>query len=74
MGALESDLKKRIGRRIEELAATPRHRQSIKLKGEENLYRNRVGAYRIIYRIEDESNVLVLNVGHRREIYDRYQD
>ena len=38
MAALENDWKKRIGRRIQELAVTPRQsKQSIKLKGEDNL-------------------------------------
>jgi len=69
---LEKPLRKRIGQRIEQLATTPRHRQSRKLKGEDNIYRNRVGDYRIIYKIQDdELTVLVLDVGHRREIYDR---
>jgi mRNA interferase RelE/StbE len=71
MGALENAWQKRIGKRINELGLTPRHRQSKKLKGEDNLYRNRVGDYRIIYAIEDDEFVLVLDVGHRREIYDR---
>jgi mRNA-degrading endonuclease RelE of RelBE toxin-antitoxin system len=70
MQNLENVWKKRIGKRIEELAVTPRHRQSKKLKGEDNLYSNRVGDYRIIYKIQDESPVLILDVGHRREIYD----
>ena len=57
----------RIGRRIEELAVAPRPRNTIKLEGEEDLYRNRVGQYRIIYGIRDEELiVLVLEVGHRR--------
>ncbi|MCU1642734.1 MAG: plasmid stabilization protein [Nocardia sp.] len=35
-------------------------------------YRLRVGDYRLIYRIEDgRLVVLVVQVGHRREIYDR---
>jgi mRNA interferase RelE/StbE len=71
MQNLENALKKRIAKRIEELAVTPHHRQSKKLKGEDNLYRNRVGSYRIIYAIQGESPVLILDVGHRREIYDR---
>jgi mRNA interferase RelE/StbE len=72
LGTLEDALKMRIGTRIDELADTPRHRQSKKLKGEDNLYRNRVGVYRIVYTIQDDKLiVLVLAIGHRREIYDR---
>jgi mRNA interferase RelE/StbE len=72
LGTFENALRTRIQKRIEELADTPRHRQSKKLKGEDNLYRNRVGVYRIVYTIQDDKLiVLVLAIGHRREIYDR---
>jgi mRNA interferase RelE/StbE len=72
LGTLENTLRTRIQKRIEELADTPRHRPSKKLKGEDNLYRNRVGVYRIVYTIQDDKLiVLVLAIGHRREIYDR---
>jgi len=34
-------------------------------------YRIRVGDYRVIYNIEDKIlRVLVIDIGHRREIYD----
>lgn len=32
-------------------------------------YRFRVGDYRIIFDLDDESNILVLLVGNRRDIY-----
>jgi mRNA interferase RelE/StbE len=36
------------------------------------LWRDRVGKYRLVCRIEDDRLiVLVLKVGHRREIYER---
>jgi mRNA interferase RelE/StbE len=60
----------RIRERIRELAANPRPQGSIKLKGEDDLYRIRVGDYRVIYTIrDDELIVLVLRVGYRREVY-----
>jgi mRNA interferase RelE/StbE len=41
-----------------------------KLVAEENLYRVRVGEYRVVYRIRDqELIVLIVKVGHRREVY-----
>jgi mRNA interferase RelE/StbE len=41
-----------------------------KLAGYEDRYRLRVGDYRVIYEIVDEQLViLVVGVGHRREIY-----
>jgi mRNA interferase RelE/StbE len=43
---------------------------SKKLKGTEDLYRIRVGDYRVIYTIESKRLVvLVVNVGNRRDIY-----
>jgi mRNA interferase RelE/StbE len=60
----------RIRRRIRELAAEPRPRGSIKLEGGDDHYRIRVGDYRVIYAIQDdELIVLVLRVGHRRDVY-----
>ena len=40
------------------------------LEAQERLYRLRAGDYRIIYQIDDDRlTVLVVRVGHRREIY-----
>ncbi len=68
--ALERSLQVRLGRRIDSLAENP-HPQGIKkLAGEEDLYRLRVGDYRIIYQIREKSLViLVVRVGHRSAIY-----
>ncbi len=41
-----------------------------KPSGGEDLYRVRVGDYRIIYQIQDRALVvLVVKIGHRREVY-----
>lgn len=41
-----------------------------KLAGHEDRYRLRVGDYRVIYEIRDgQLVILVVGVGHRREIY-----
>ncbi|MFM9904410.1 MAG: type II toxin-antitoxin system RelE family toxin [Pyrinomonadaceae bacterium] len=43
-----------------------------KLKGNDNLYRIRLGDYRILYEIRHEHLiVLVIKIGHRREVYRR---
>ena len=40
------------------------------IQGSADLYRIRVGDYRIIYQIQDQILiVLVIKIGHRREIY-----
>lgn len=42
----------------------------LKLNGADQLYRIRVGDYRRIYAVEDQRLiVLVVKVGHRREVY-----
>ncbi len=62
---------KRIKSAILELSNNPRPNGCTKLKGDKHdYYRIRVGNYRVIYLIEDEILlVLVVRVGHRREIY-----
>ena len=41
-----------------------------KLAGYEDRYRLRVGDYRVIYEVQDtQLIILVVGVGHRREIY-----
>lgn len=48
----------------------PRPSGCRKLAGTDDRYRIRVGNYRIIYRIDDgRVAVLVLVIGHRREVY-----
>ena len=52
------------------LANDPRASGCDKLAGLEDLYRIRVGDYRIVYQIRDEVLlVLVVKIGHRREVY-----
>ncbi len=52
------------------LGNNPRPEGYIKLKGSDNLFRVRVGPYRIIYTIQDDKLiVLVLEIGDRKEIY-----
>jgi mRNA interferase RelE/StbE len=60
----------RVAARIDSLAQNPRPRGVEKLSGEEDLYRVRVGNYRIIYQIQDARLlVLVVKIGHRRDVY-----
>jgi mRNA-degrading endonuclease RelE of RelBE toxin-antitoxin system len=41
----------------------------VKLAGEPDLYRIRVGDYRIVYQVNDAAvKVLVLSIGHRRDL------
>lgn len=68
---LERDTQRRILARIGLLSADPRPPGAIKLAGHDE-YRIRVGDYRIIYTIHDDRLiVLIVDVGHRRDVYRR---
>ncbi len=59
----------RIADKLDALAKNPRPPGAEALKGS-SLLRIRVGDYRVIYQIEDDRLVvLVVLVGHRREVY-----
>ena len=62
---------KRILSRTKALAVDPRPAGCQKLSGNKDQYRIRQGNYRIIYSIEDDRLIIVVvKVGHRREIYE----
>jgi mRNA interferase RelE/StbE len=66
----DKSLLRRLTQSMKILGENPRPNGSVKLAGPEPLYRIRVGDYRIIYEIrESELLILVVAIGHRREIY-----
>ena len=66
----DASLQRRIAKALRVLENDPRPPGSVKLHGEGELYRVRVGDYRIVYQIQDAVLVvLVVQIGHRREIY-----
>jgi len=67
---LPPEIQRRLDPAILALADNPRPPGCLKLSGPDSLWRIRVGDYRIVYQIQDEVLlVLVVNIGHRREIY-----
>lgn len=67
---LPAVIQKRIIRLLEKLETNPRPSGANKLADKENLYRLPAGDYRIIYQIQDKVLlILVVKVGHRREVY-----
>ena len=67
---LPRPMQRRITEAIEGLESNPRPHGVKKLEGAEDLWRIRVGDYRIVYTIKDNRLVvLVVKIGHRREIY-----
>ena len=66
----DPQVRRRIQAVLELLAVEPRPPAATRLVGGAGEWRVRTGDYRIIYEIEDQDLlVLVLSVGHRREIY-----
>ncbi|MGE3954247.1 MAG: type II toxin-antitoxin system RelE/ParE family toxin [Parachlamydiales bacterium] len=60
-----------IEKKIDSLAHQPRPNGSKKLSGGDGIYRIRCGDYRILYQVQDHRLlVLVVKLGHRREVYD----
>lgn len=61
--------RRRIVARIQGLSTNPRPPGSEKLSGEDK-FRVRQGVYRIVYSVnDDEPSVLIVKVGHRKEVY-----
>jgi mRNA interferase RelE/StbE len=68
--ALSVEVRQDITLTIQSLANEPRPIGVKKLSGEKDIYRVRVGNYRVLYRIVDKVLVVVVvSVGHRREVY-----
>ena len=63
---------KRIESAIDNLAEIPRPLGCKKLKGtNENIWRIRVGDYRVIYSIEDKIQIIdIRRVRHRKDVYE----
>ena len=69
---LDRVAQRRVQAAIELLASEPRPNGVKKLVGGDGEWRVRTGDYRIVYEIHDNVLlVLVVAVGHRRDIYDR---
>jgi len=60
----------RVINSLDLLAENPFPRQALKLEGGEQLYRLRVGDYRVVYAVNQPAKqVLIHYVRHRREVY-----
>ncbi len=60
----------RLRNAIDMLAENARPPGGVKLAGEPDLYRIRVGDYRIVYQVRNQAlTVLVVSIGHRRDVY-----
>jgi len=67
---LPKDLLRRISQAIDDLSSDPRPEGCQKLEGYDNLYRIRVGDWRISYAVEDDRLIiLVIEVAPRGGAY-----
>jgi len=68
---LSPEVRRRVGARIDRLADDPRPAGARELSGCADDWRARVGAYRVC-RIDDDARaVVVVEVGHRGDVYRR---
>jgi mRNA interferase RelE/StbE len=69
---LDSQIARRIKSTTETLRTEPRPPGVKALTGQRGWLRIRLGDYRIVYEVRDsELVVLVIQIGHRSQIYDR---
>ncbi len=67
---LPKNRQRQIAAKVDALANDPTPHGSRKLSGKENIHRLRIGDYRVIYKIRKKVLViLVLIIGHRKEVY-----
>jgi mRNA interferase RelE/StbE len=72
LGKLDPPGRRRVQAAIDLLAEDPRPPGARQLVGGAGEWRVRTGDFRIIYDIRDrELVVLVIKVGHRRDVYER---
>jgi mRNA interferase RelE/StbE len=68
--ALDHTVAVRILKRIEALTGNPRPSGCRKLEGANNLWRIRVGDWRVVYSVDDARSLVDVSlVRHRREAY-----
>ena len=62
----------RIKKKVEELGSNLPSQVQTKMKGNNPFHRVRTGDYRIIYEIHnDRVVILIVKVGHRKDVYKR---
>ncbi len=67
-----SHVRRRVLDKIAELGENPFPRGIVKLHGEENIYRLRVGDYRVLYEFYPQQLViLIAKIDHRSTVYSR---
>jgi mRNA interferase RelE/StbE len=69
--ALDDRLFARIDRKILALSDNPRPSGCKKLRGYKDLWRMRVGDWRVVYIVNDDAKIAVVTrIAHRRDVYE----
>lgn len=72
LARLPKNVQTRIRTAIAALSEDPRPAASTQMVGYENVWRLRIGDYRVVYMIKDDVLIVtVLKVGHRKDVYER---
>ena len=72
LSKLEKVSKERVFKRIKELCEDPFPSDVKKLKGEKDVYRIRIGDFRVLYRIiPEDDTILIFRVDKRSRVYGR---
>jgi len=64
----EGTMARRVIKKVDELSENPFSKDIKRLKGSKD-FRLRVGDYRVIFSI-DQDSIQILKVGHRKNVYD----
>jgi len=72
LGNLSKSISNSVLSKINALAANPRPNGCAKLKGAGNMWRIRVGDYRVVYVIDDTREIVDIRIiAHRGDVYRR---
>jgi len=67
---LPKNIAKQIINELRKLQDTPIPKYAVKIRGEKDVYRIRIGDYRILYKILwTEKTIIVFRITHRRKAY-----
>jgi len=70
LAKLDKPVRRRVQGAIDRLADDPHPAGMIALRGAPGAFRIRVGDYRVIYVLHDDRLlVVVIDIGHRRDVY-----
>lgn len=72
LSKLDRDGKERVFKKIKELGNDPFPSDVKKIKGERDVYRIRIGAFRVLYKIiSKDDTILIFRVDKRSRVYKR---